>query len=332
MNSQTAFAKTHNAVLLLVFNRPDTTRRVFEAIRQARPPRLYIASDGPRLGNSSDIQAIAEVRQIVEAVGWPCQVYTRFQEKNLGCRAAVSSAIDWFFGCEEQGIVLEDDVLPSPAFFEYCDLLLERYKNDDRVFSISGNNLVEPRMAHAEGYFFSSIFYVWGWASWRRAWQKFDVDMKTWPQIRSGGRSLNRMPKSRLHSTYWNLVFDLTHKKQISTCWDHQWTYTHWYYEGLCATPVNNLVKNIGFGMEATHTSITEPWYIKSMQTPNAYRDSPEMPEVKESLLYYDLMSRFVLNVSWLTVLRLSLRRWPKTFSLLKRWSNQVRAIQWRGQ
>lgn len=332
MNIQKGVATTQNAVLVLVFNRPDTTRQVFEAVRRAKPPRLYIASDGPRLGNSDDLKNIGEVRRIFDLVDWPCEVFTRYQDQNLGCRLGVASGIDWFFDCEEQGIVLEDDVLPSPAFFEYCDLLLERYKNDERVFSIAGNNLVEPQMQGTEGYFFSSIFYVWGWASWRRAWKKFDVNMKTWPQVKAGSAGLKRMPKSRLHATYWKLVFDLTYKRQIATCWDHQWTYAHWYHQGLCATPVNNLIKNIGFGMEATHTSITEPPYIKQMRTPEHYQDCKVLPEVTENFRYCDLMADVVLGVSWRTILRLSLRRWPKTFALLKRWSNRARAMQWRSQ
>ena len=317
---------TQNAVLMLVFNRPDVTRKVFEAVRQAKPPRLYIAADGARPNRPDDESATAEVRAIFNNIDWPCEVKTRFLTSNLGCRNAVSSAIDWFFANEEQGIVLEDDVLPSPAFFTYCDTMLERYKNDERVFSVVGNNLVEPWYQHPESYFFSKVFFVWGWASWRRAWQHYDVGMTQWPETRLQVDQPPYKPAQKLHRAYWDLVFDLAFKNQIST-WDHQWTYAHWKNKALSVTPAKNLVRNIGFGEQATHTSGGDPEYIKRLQVVQQFEVGHSSLAVVDNARYYEYMSKHVLGISALTWFRLSLRRFPKFFTWLKQISNKLRSI-----
>lgn len=316
---------TQNAVLMLVFNRPDVTEQVFQAVRNARPPRLYVAADGPRPGRPQDEETTARVREVFKQVDWPCEVHTRFLTENLGCRNAVSSAIDWFFSKEEQGIVLEDDVLPSPAFFSYCDTMLERYKHDERVFSVVGNNLVEPWYQHPESYFFSKVFFVWGWASWRRAWQHYDVNMAAWPNTRLLVNALPYKSKQKLHHAYWDLVFDLAFKNQIST-WDHQWTFAHWENDAVCVTPANNLVRNIGFGADATHTSGSDPEYVKRLQVAQQFVSGSSSPPVVDNRTYYEHMSRIVLGISVITWVRLSLRRFPTIFAQLKKISNLLRS------
>lgn len=317
---------TQNAVLMLVFNRPDVTEQVFQAVRNARPPRLYVAADGPRPGRSQDEETTAKVREVFKQVDWPCEVHTRFLTENLGCRSAVSSAIDWFFSKEEQGIVLEDDVLPSPAFFSYCDTMLERYKHDERVFSVVGNNLVEPWYQHPESYFFSKVFFVWGWASWRRAWQHYDVNMAAWPNTGLQVNALPYKPNQKLHHAYWNLVFDLAFKNQIST-WDHQWTFAHWENNAVCATPANNLVRNIGFGADATHTSGSDPVYVKRLQVAQQFVPGGSSPPVVDNRTYYEHMSKIVLGISVITWVRLYLRRFPAVFAQLKKISNRLRSV-----
>ena len=316
---------TQNAVLMLVFNRPDVTEQVFQAVRNARPPRLYVAADGPRPGRPQDEETTARVREVFKQVDWPCEVHTRFLTENLGCRNAVSSAIDWFFSKEEQGIVLEDDVLPSPAFFSYCDTMLERYKHDERVFSVVGNNLVEPWYQHPESYFFSKVFFVWGWASWRRAWQHYDVNMAAWPNTRLQVNALPYTPNQKLHHAYWDLVFDLAFKNQIST-WDHQWTFAHWENNAVCVTPANNLVRNIGFGADATHTSGSDPEYVKRLQVAQQFAPGGSSPPVVDNRTYYEHMSKIVLGISVITWVRLSLRRFPTIFAQLKKISNLLRS------
>lgn len=241
-------------VLFLVFNRPDTTQRVFDAIRAARPPRLYVAADGTRPERLGEAARCAAVRSIATAVDWPCEVVTLMRDENLGCKRAVSSAIAWFFEHEPEGIILEDDCLPDPSFFPYCDELLERYRNDPKVMCVSGNNFISSTWVPQASYYFSKYVHIWGWASWRRAWQYYDVGMRDWENVRDTldplMRRLPDQPQARLH---WRELFDRVSKGQIDT-WDYQWTYACWRHDGLSCMPQINLISNIGFGEGATHT------------------------------------------------------------------------------
>lgn len=242
----------NNAVLFLVFNRPHTTAQVFEAIRQAKPPRLYVAADGPRSGRDGEAERVAQVREIATAVDWPCDIKTLFREENLGCKQAVSSAITWFFEHEEQGIILEDDCLPHPDFFRFCDALLERYANDERVSVITGDNFQQGRKRGEASYYFSKYNHVWGWASWRRAWKLYDGDLSFWPTWKLSADWSNKF-SDKVEQRYWEKIFDRMYAKQIDT-WDYPWTASIWYQGGLTVTPNVNLVTNIGFGEDATHT------------------------------------------------------------------------------
>lgn len=245
-----------SAVLFLIFSRPDTTEKVFEAIRQARPPRLYVAADGPRASRPGEAALCAATRQVVEKVDWPCEVFTLFRQDNLGCKMAVSQAIDWFFQAEERGIVLEDDCLPDPTFFAYCEELLERYADDPRVMCISGDNFLPDaeRRRLEVSYYFSAFTHIWGWASWRRAWQGYDVQMRDWTE--AGGQAMlkrvfpNNAPLRRI----WMNTFRRVVKGEIGT-WDYQWTYHCWAAGGLTCLPSKNLISNIGFDERATHTA-----------------------------------------------------------------------------
>lgn len=246
------------AVLFLVFNRPDTTRRVFEAIRAARPSRLYVAADGPRASRPDEAARCTLVRQIATAVDWPCEVKTLFRDENLGCRHGVSGGIDWFFDQEEEGIILEDDVLPQPSFFPYCEALLSRYRNDASVSMISGCNLLGPSHQAAASYFFSRYMHIWGWASWRRAWTHYDVDMGGWPGSESAAK-LDRLLGGRKNAIrYWAKIFDRVQGGEIDT-WDYQWLFAAWMNDMVAVIPSHNLVENLGFGADATHTTGAVP-------------------------------------------------------------------------
>lgn len=240
-------------MLFLVFNRPDTTYQVFEAIRRAKPQFLYVAADGPREGVEGEAQLVAKVRKIASLVDWPCELKTLFREKNLGCKRAVSGAITWFFEQVEQGIILEDDCLPHGDFFHFCEILLDRYADDGRVSVITGNNFQNGRKRGDGSYYFSRYNHVWGWASWRRAWQHYDGDLRFWPNWKRSGAWLSEFP-DRVERRYWEGIFDQMYDKQIDT-WDYPWTASIWYHAGLTATPNVNLVSNIGFGPDATHTT-----------------------------------------------------------------------------
>jgi hypothetical protein len=241
-----------SAVLFLVFNRADTTARVFDAIRQARPPRLYVAADGPRASRPGEADRCEAVRRLATAIDWPCELMTLCRTENLGCKRAVSSGISWFFDHEPEGIILEDDCVPDPSFFPYCDELLERYRDDARVMSICGDNFVSCAWAAPASYYFSSYVPVWGWASWRRAWASYDVEMTAYKQ--DGQRILADIfadrPRARTH---WKGLLDKVAAGQVDT-WDYQWLLACWMRGGLCCTPSVNLITNIGFGKDATHT------------------------------------------------------------------------------
>lgn len=244
-------------VLFMVFNRPHTTQRVFDAIRQARPPRLYVAADGPRPSRDGEARRCDEVRRIATAVDWPCEVTTLLRDQNLGCKAAVSSAISWFFENEPEGIILEDDCLPHPSFFAYCDELLERYRSDPRVVCIGGVNFVSKAWTPDASYYFSRYAHIWGWASWRRAWQHYDVSMASWTGGQDRGLLDAAFPDSPHERRYWRQIFDRVSSGAIDT-WDYQWAYTCWQQRGLTCLPRANLITNIGFGADATHTLSAE--------------------------------------------------------------------------
>ncbi len=243
----------NTAVLFLVFNRPTVTARVFQAIRNARPPRLYIAADGPRFGREGEAERCAAVRRIATDIDWPCEVKTLFRSQNLGCKRAVSEGISWFFEHEEQGIILEDDCLPNTSFFFFCEDLLNRYKSEERVWVITGDNFQRGIKRGDASYYFSRYNHVWGWASWQRAWRMADMDIKFWPEWKRS-RVWKDFWSNRIARRYWEKIFDRMYRQEIDT-WDYPWTASVWFHGGLTATPSVNLVTNIGFGEDSTHTS-----------------------------------------------------------------------------
>jgi hypothetical protein len=239
-------------VVLILFKREDTTARVFEAIRAARPPKLLVIADGPR--NDAEREACRRTRAIVDRVDWPCEVLRDFSDANLGCRRRIATGLDWAFGQVEEAIVLEDDCLPHPSFFRYCDELLARYRDDPRVRMISGPALQHGRQLGDATYFFSRYPMIWGWASWRRAWRDYDLAMKGWPAFRDGG-GLTRLFGDPAIVAYWRNIFETLRLDDKPNTWDYQWVFSCFAHDGLIANPNVNLVTNIGHGVEATHTA-----------------------------------------------------------------------------
>jgi len=189
----------HTPVLFLVYKRPDTTRQVFEAIRQAKPPRLYVAADGPKKNVPGEAEKVKQVREIISnGVDWDCEVKTLFRDENLGCKYGPVEGINWFFKNEEEGIILEDDTLPSQSFFWFCQELLERYKDDTRIMVISGDNFQNGITRGTCSYYFSRYNHIWGWASWRRAWKYYSVDMKLWPDVAKNQGLNNSLKKKQM--------------------------------------------------------------------------------------------------------------------------------------
>lgn len=244
-----------DAILFLVFNRVDTTERVFETIRKARPKKLYVAADGPR--SAIEAEKCKLVREISTRIDWDCELKTLFRNDNLGCKDAVSGAIDWFFEQEEQGIVLEDDCLPSPSFFGFCSVLLHAYKDDNRIGHIGGSNF-QNGLQRGEGtYYFSRLTHVWGWAGWRRAWRNYDVNMGTFPHFAAS--DLNNLPSHAPFKDIWYRNLQSTFEGKINT-WDYQLSYANIISNYMSIIPNQNLIKNIGFGEDATHTFTNHPF------------------------------------------------------------------------
>ena len=244
--------KLNTPIAFIVFNRPQTARAVFEQIRAARPPQLLVIADGPRRDRPSEAQLCATTRAILDGVDWPCDVQANFSDRNLGCRERVASGIDWVFSQVPEAIILEDDCLPHPSFFRFCAELLERYRDDQRVGMISGTNLQALAGRGDASYYFSKYTSVWGWATWRRAWARYDRSASIWPELLGSAafRSMTE-PGERI---YWQRAFTGVHRGAIDT-WDYQWTLTSWCESMLSIVPSHNLISNIGFGPDATHTT-----------------------------------------------------------------------------
>jgi hypothetical protein len=244
-------------VALLIFNRPGPTGVVFESIRQARPPLLLVVADGPRPDRPGEPEQCAAARAVLKRVDWECEVRTNFAEGNLGCKKRVGSGLDWVFDQVEAAIILEDDCVPHPSFFPYCEELLQCFRDDERVMAISGDNFQFGRRRTADSYYFSWYPHVWGWASWRRAWRHYDGAMSRWPQVRDNGW-LHDLLQDRRVVRYWTRVFQTVYEGKVDT-WDYSWLLACWLQGGLGILPNVNLVSNIGFGAEATHTRATSP-------------------------------------------------------------------------
>lgn len=239
-------------VAFLIFNRPDLTARAFAEIAAAKPAKLMVVADGARPNQPDDVAKVQAARAVIERVDWDCELVTLFSEVNLGCKRRVSSGLNWVFEQCEEAIILEDDCIPHPLFFRYCQELLERYRDDKRVPMICGSSFHHDRPPTSDTYYFSRLGHIWGWASWRRAWQHYDVKISSWPALRETSWLLDILG-DKAAADYWQLVFDKTHAGEIDT-WDYQWFFSWWVQNGLAIIPVANLVSNVGFGDDATHT------------------------------------------------------------------------------
>lgn len=239
-------------VLFIVFNRPELTRASFEAIRQARPARLYVSADGPRSGRGDDERLCRETREIATSVDWPCEVKTLFRSRNHGCRIGCTSAITWFFKHEPEGIVIEDDCVPHPDFFPYCENLLERYRDTPEVMLIGGSNYQYGKKHGEASYYFSIYPHIWGWAAWAETWRNYDMEMQ----------GLERFIKTRMrgivgHDGAYPAMMRkfMLVAEGVDNAWSFQLVYSIWKQGGLSVIPNVNLVGNIGNVEDSAH-----PW------------------------------------------------------------------------
>jgi len=247
-------------ILFIVFNRPDVTARVFEEIRKIRPAQLFVTADGPREGRAAEAELCKKTRDIATNVDWPCEVRTLFQEKNLGVKYGPAAGIDWFFNNVEEGIVLEDDDLPDPTFFTYCQELLEKYRTDERVMHISGVNVLQsnPSLIPKDSYYFLSIPSVWGWASWRRAWKHYDVEVSDWPEVRDKRILFDSLEGAVAFQ--FGRKFQMYYERKINA-YDGPWMFACLANHGLTIYPSRNLISYIGYGVDSTNSAQYDPMW-----------------------------------------------------------------------
>ena len=266
--------KLTTPVALIIFNRPDKTKIVFEEIRKAKPAELFIIADGPRKNVDKDYHLCNKTREVVENIDWDCHVYKNYSEINLGTRVRPSSGLEWVFTKTDEAIILEDDCLPHPSFFEYCQTLLEHHKNNYNINMISGSNFISKYSNKNYSYYFSVFHHFWGWATWKRSWELFDLEMKSWPALKASKLLYQTIPDKK-SAKYWETLFDDVYNGKISTSWDYQWYYSSWKNKNLAIIPSVNLISNIGFGQGATHT-----------KNPNHIRANVPFEEIRFPLVH----------------------------------------------
>ncbi|WP_341882972.1 nucleotide-diphospho-sugar transferase [Synechococcus sp. UW140] len=242
-------------LLLIAWRRPHTLRQVINAIRPVAPTRLYVACDGPNSERPAEAEKVSATRQVIEQeINWPCQIERLYSDVNQGCRVGVSRAISWFFEQVEEGIILEDDCVPHPDFIPYCTTLLERYRHDTRVWCISGNNFEDGPWRKGNDYFFTKIPMIWGWATWRSRWNHYDDKIEKWDEFKMANLGSSAFPDASMRS-YWFSIWDQLSLSGKPDTWDYQWVFICVSNGGLTALPRQNLVSNVGFGADATHTT-----------------------------------------------------------------------------
>jgi hypothetical protein len=266
-------------VAFLIFNRPDLTEIVFKAIAQAKPKKLFVVADGPRFPEEAD--KCQRARAVVNKIDWDCDIFTNFSETNLGCKLRVFSGIDWVFSQVDEAIFLEDDCLPDASFFSFCQTLLARYRDDSRIMHIGGGNFLFNQVRIEASYYFSRYAFAgYGWASWKRAWNHYDPNMKSWPEFKENGL-VGAIFEDEFERDFWAQMLDKTFIGDIDT-WDFQWFYTCWCQGGLSILPSVNLVSNLGFRPDATHTK--------------AHDENPPLANLKTSSLETILHPRFLVR------------------------------------
>jgi len=270
-------------VLLIIWRRPHTLERVVEALRKVAPSHLYVACDGPNPARPGEGAKVSAARELIkQQVNWPCQIRHLYSESNQGCRLGVSRALDWFFREVEEGIILEDDCVPHPDFFPFCQTLLQRYRHDSRVWCLSGSNFQNGRWRGDGDYYFSQYIHSWGWATWRRCWRHYDADLNLLEPLLALGlhNTIFNDPVERRH---WVKLWKKLRDQNKPDSWAYRWAFTCFVNGGLTALPNRNLVVNIGFDSDATHTR-------RKSGNSSAYHFSEGLPRLQApSFLLRDL-------------------------------------------
>lgn len=310
--------KAKSAVLLIIYNRPEVTAKVFEAIRKVAPARLYVAADGPNEFKGNDVELCTSARDIIHKIDWDCKLNTLFSDKNKGCKSGVISAINWFFEHEEEGIILEDDCVAAPSFFLFCDELLEHYRYDSRIATITGTNLQQNNRWGEASYYFSRLSNIWGWATWKRFWKKYDGSLQRFQHLNIE-KEMHKIFKDAFLAKEWIDIFKRVIDNKVDT-WDYQFQFTTFFENGLCVTPNVNLISNIGFDKNATHTNDPQHNFHANMplqQIGEITHPSCFLPQ--DDADYYFLKKEFYLEDKW--------RQYHKNKSLRRRFKRWLRSI-----
>lgn len=243
-------------ILLVAWRRPDKVAKVISSLRVIKPQNIYVACDGPIQNNPEELDKVLKTRLVIDReIDWDYKSLKKLlSDNNKGCKEGVVSALNWFFENEEEGIIIEDDCLPHPDFFEFAKIMLEKYRNDKRIWCISGNNFQKNQIRGDGSYYFSIYPHVWGWATWKRCWKEYDIDMKTWPRFKKE-KLLDSIFSRKMEANYWEKLFDNMYYHGKPDTWDYQWLYVCLKNNALSVIPNTNLVENIGYGNDATHTT-----------------------------------------------------------------------------
>ena len=307
--------KFNTPILFLVFKRLDTTKQVFSSIKRIKPTKLYLAADGPHQGNAEEAKQCLKVREYLKAnIDWDCKIKFRENNENFSCRYGPSSAIDWFFQHEKEGIILEDDCLPADNFYYFCAEMLSRYREDTRISHIGGFNCQNGRKRGKYTYYFSRYFHCWGWATWQRAWHGYDVDMTDYNDFLAE-KVLENIFCDRYIIAFWKEIFKETYLKRVNT-WDYQWVYKNFKENQLAVVPNYNLIQNIGFGRGATHT-VKEFFKVPRIadDIPSNWGQPPFVYLHQEADAY---TYKTHLGINWLYKIKFNLKRLLRSFGLIR--------------
>lgn len=313
-------------VVLLIFNRPEKTLRCLEHLRQARPPELFVVADGPRSGHPSDAERCTATRACLDRVDWPCRVHRLFRNENLGCRQSVSSGLNWAFEAVSQAVIIEDDCLVDPSFFPFARTVLERFGTQARLGSICAMNVLGPKAPQEVSYFFSRFNLCWGWATTRKAWNHYDASMSAWPELR-GSSWLKELGLTPVEQHYWRTLFDDAHDSRPGSLdsWAVIWMYSCWRQRLCHAIPHTNLVCNVGFDAESTHTGglgHTEQPPMLPMEEPITHPDRMVWNDRADTRM----APRLYHARNWWERVYWSLRL-PLRVSTVRCWSHRLRKI-----
>ena len=285
-------------ILILIFNRPKETRKLINRLEKFKPKNIYIFSDGPRKNNESDLKKNNECKQLIQDLKWKNNIKKKYLKNNLGCKNAVSKGISWFFENEEMGIILEDDCIPTKSFFKFCEWGLIKFKNNDKIGSITGNNFLKSNININSSYYFSKYAHCWGWATWRNRWALYNKNITFWKRWKNS-KNFRKLFNLKHEILYWKKIFNNVSKNKIDS-WAYPWNLCLWYNNKIVLTPKYNLVKNVGYGNSATHTFVNSHNLNYSTTKLNFPYKSPQINKVNMEADNYVFYNHFQgVNYLW---------------------------------